>query len=109
MNFLDVGVVALLTVVIPHQNHVNLVDVRLRNVQHLVQGVLAKSKYLIGVDILKVQDLSQTFNWLDEASSLDFVVLILCVVETDDLLVLPLVKCLQLRQLLNEVNMLVLC
>lgn len=93
---------------VPHENHEYLVNIRLRDVQHLVQRVLTERKDLILVDVIEVQDLLHALYPLDETGASDCVVRVLRVVNADDLLVLPVVQRVQVGHLLDQVDVLVL-
>ena len=93
--------------VVTHQNHVNLVVVRLSDIENLIEWILTKRERLLAVNIGEVDDLSYALDRLDEASSAHLVVLHLRIVDTDYLLVLPVIQRVQVRQLLYQIDVLV--
>lgn len=94
---------------ISHQYDLDLIYFWLRDIEHLVRGILAEGEHLILVDIIKVQDLTKAFNLLQEAVASHYVLLVLSVVNTNDLLVVSVVQSVHARQLSDKLDVLELC
>lgn len=92
LDVCDFGVEALLAVMVTHQNHVYLIDIRLRNIQHLVQGILAKREYLILINIREIQYFFETLNRLNKRRFADKIVQMLRVVNAYNFFELSLVE-----------------